>query len=195
MSHLVPQLRHRVVVGTNLVIRRALLELANVKSDIVIAPDWRSLRRPFLHLVRSHIYRLDVLPLEPALGAIGFQVVLVLASSQHVATFRPVAGSTRLLVINAEIGVVSKEVKFVAERLDHGARQILRPRQRQVMERFVEDWKRTIFVGQRRKMDFGVLDSGQTYLLWGQAGNRLTISRCNDFGRDKTLLNAAQFRR
>src|SRR5690348_12381241 len=105
MAHFVPQLRHRVVVWTNLVIRRALLELANVRSDIVIASDGCSLWRSFLHLVRSHIYRLDVLPLEPAFGAIGFQVVLILASSQHIASFRPVAGSARLLVINAEIGV------------------------------------------------------------------------------------------
>src|SRR5215469_3475793 len=160
MAHFVPQLRHRVVIGTNFVIRRALLELANVRSDIVIAPNGRSLRRSFLHLVRSHIDRLDVLPLEPALGAIGVEVMLVLASSEHIATFRPVAASTGLLVINAKIGVVRKEVKLVTERLDHTTRQILWPWQRQVMKRFVEDWKRTILMRQRGKMHFRVVESG-----------------------------------
>src|SRR5215831_12636291 len=106
MSHLVPKLRHCVVVRTNLVLRRTLLELVKVKGEIVIAADWRSVWRPFLHLVRSHIYRLDVFPLEPALAAIGLEVVLALASSQHVASFRPVAGSACFLVIDTEVGVV-----------------------------------------------------------------------------------------
>src|SRR5262245_25005888 len=96
-------------------VRRAFLELTRVKSDVVISPDGRIFRRSLLHLIRVDVHRLNVLPLEPALGAVVLEIVLWSADAGNVATHRAVAGSTGLLIVDAEIGVVSEKIELVAE--------------------------------------------------------------------------------
>src|SRR5215475_11549187 len=126
MAHLMPELRHRVIVGKHLSVRSALLQLMGIKCDVAIASCGRTLRWPILHLVRSHVYGLHVPPLESASGTIRFQIMLVLPGSEHIAALRTVTGRAGLLIVNAEVGIVSEEIESVAERLDHRAGKILR---------------------------------------------------------------------
>src|SRR5215470_7205953 len=95
-------------------VRRAFLELMRVKRDVVIAPDGRIFRRSLLHLIRVDVHRLNVLPLELALGAVVLEIVLWSANAGDVATHRAIAWSTGLLIVGAKIGVVSEEIKLVA---------------------------------------------------------------------------------
>jgi hypothetical protein len=65
--------------------------------------------------------------------------MLPFSSSLYVASFRPVTWSTGLLVIDTEVGVIGEKVELVSESFDHGAGEILRPRQRKIVERLVDD--------------------------------------------------------
>src|SRR5215469_16841932 len=115
-----------------------------VKCDVVIASHRSVIGRPFLHLIRSYVDRLHISPLKSAVGAIGVQVMLIFACSEHIAALRPIAWGSRFLVVNAEVRVVSKKIKFVAESLYHRTGKILGARQGQVVERFIGQGKRTI---------------------------------------------------
>src|SRR6516225_4832344 len=96
-------------------VRRALLELMGVKSDVVISPDGRVFGRSLLHLVRVDVHRLNVLPMEPALCAVVLEIVLWSSDPGDVAAHRAIAWRACLLIVDAEIGVVREKIELVAE--------------------------------------------------------------------------------
>src|SRR5689334_18928482 len=96
-------------------VRRALVELMGVKSDVVIPPDGRIFGRSLLHLIGADVHRLNVPPLEPAPGAVVLEIVLWSANAGDVATYRAIAWSACLLIVDAEIRVVSEKIELVAE--------------------------------------------------------------------------------
>ena len=113
-------------------------------------------------MIRTNINRLDVLPLEPAGSAVGRESPLYRADSgDRIArrSQRPVARRAGFLIVDAEIRVVRKKIKLVTETLDDCAGQIAWIRQRVIMERFVNERKRTILRLERRQMDLGIVET------------------------------------
>src|ERR1700678_2167264 len=103
MSELVPNLRHGVVVGKHLAIRRAFTELMRVISYVAIAAHGCPIRWPFLHLVRADINRLHEPPLKAAIRAAALEIVLGFTNAGHIPASRPVARRARFLVVDAKI--------------------------------------------------------------------------------------------
>ena len=127
------------------------MSLPRVESYVVTVAHRRSFWRPFLRFVRANPYRLRESQLESALRAVALQdlmrlLVLCVPNSCYVAAYRAVTRSTCLLIINTEIGVVGQKIDLVTERLDDGARKVLRSWQSNVVERLVCHCKRTILV-------------------------------------------------
>ena len=91
MAHLVPDLRHRVVVRRDLAVRRSLGELVRVRHHVVGVAVHDAFRRILGHLIRADVHRLDVLPLETSLRAVVREVPLVGADSGHRAARRTAA--------------------------------------------------------------------------------------------------------
>src|SRR6476646_3661295 len=96
-------------------VRSAPRELMGVMGDVVIAPKGGVFGRSLLHLIRVDVYRLNVLPLELALGAVVFKIVRWSANAGDVATHRAITWSAGLLIVDAEIRVVSEKIELVAE--------------------------------------------------------------------------------
>ena len=86
-----------------------------IESYVMIAANRGVVGRIFLHLVRSHIHRLHILPLKSALRAISSEIMLQLTGTQHIAAFGAVTRSARFLVVDAEIGIIGEKIEVIAE--------------------------------------------------------------------------------
>lgn len=113
VTHFVSELRHGVVVRQHFSFCRAVAELVSVKSDVVSIANRSVIGRPRLHLVRSDVNRLHVAPLESTLAAVALEIVLAFTYARDIATSRTVAGRARLLVVDAEVGIIGKKIKPV----------------------------------------------------------------------------------
>ena len=99
------------------------------------------------------------------MGAVALEIVLRGADAGYIASDRAVARSTRFLVINAKVGIVSQKVKVIAESFDHRAGEILRPRQCQIVKRLIDHCERPVFAAERRKVDFRAANSRKLHRL------------------------------
>src|SRR6185437_5069177 len=113
MPHLMPDLRHGIVIRRNLAVEGALRKLVRVGDNVMIARIFHVSRRILVHLVRAHVNRLHKLPLEPSLAAVACQVSLMRGNARYFDAIRtaaewPSAGSSRIGLINAEIRVVGQ---------------------------------------------------------------------------------------
>jgi hypothetical protein len=104
--------------------------------------------------------------LKPAVGAVVLEIVLWSGNAGDIATHRAIAWSAGLLIIDAEIGVISEKIELVAEYFQNCAGKILGLGERQVVECFVDHTERTILACCRRKVDFGASNSGQLNDMW-----------------------------
>ena len=153
VAHFVRDLRDRVHIRRHFAVLRRLSELLLVERNVMICADRRVLRRPFLHLVRAGIHRLDELPLKPALRAVGSEAALRGADSRDGAPHRSqraIARRARFLVVYTEVGVVREEIELVAEALDHAAGEIARIRQSVIVEGLVGEGEWTVLRLERR---------------------------------------------
>src|ERR1035441_10006280 len=91
MPHLVPDLRHRIVVRRYLSVCRLLRQLMCIGSNIVDVRFVKAVRRILLHLVGADIDGLDELPLKPAAGTGSGHVSLLRADAGYLAACGPSA--------------------------------------------------------------------------------------------------------
>src|SRR5580704_18677180 len=79
--------------------------------------------------------------------------MLRLPDAGYISSHRAVARTARLLVVDAEVGVIRQKIEFVAERANDGTGKILRLGQFEIVERFVRSCKGTVLTRQRRKVN------------------------------------------
>src|ERR1019366_8571247 len=108
MTHLMPDLRHRIVVRRDLSVCGPLGELMRVGPDIMLAHFVESIGWIFPHLVGADVDGLDELPLKATVGAICGEVSVVGADAGSrpawkTAAQRPSAGGSCLGVVDTEI--------------------------------------------------------------------------------------------
>ena len=123
MTHLMSDLRHRVVVRRDLSVRGPLGELMRIGPDIMGVRFVETVGWILLHLVSADIDGLDELPLKATLGAISGEVSLVSADAGDRAACRttaerPGTGGSSLRVVDTEIGVVRQHIELVAQGID-----------------------------------------------------------------------------
>ena len=159
MPHFVPQLRHGVVVGQHFSLRRTLPQLIAIESDITIRASRCSIGWILLHLVGADVHGLYILPLEPALAAVGVKVVLSLTDTGYIAADWTIARGSRLLVVNAEIRVVRKEIEFVAQSVDDRASKIVRAGRSSIMKSLVHGGERTILAAHSTEVRLRILQT------------------------------------
>src|SRR5262249_4118723 len=195
MAHFVRDLRDGVYVGGHFTVPRNFRELLLIKSNVVICSYGSVRGRALLHLVRADVHRLNESPLKPARRAVGVEPALLRADSGDGTAYRaerPVAGSSRFLVVHAKVRVVRQKIEFVAETVDHGATPIARIWQRVIVERLVEKRKRALLWLERRKVDLGIMDATQRYGFCGNPRYRLFGTRGGSVSGNVDLLGAAK---
>src|SRR5581483_4738371 len=99
-------LGHGQIVSCHFAVSGPFSQLLYVEIDVAAVSGLHPGRRILLHLVGADVNRLYESPLESAGAAVTLESSLGLADACHMPTHRTIAGSARLLIVNAEIGVI-----------------------------------------------------------------------------------------